>query len=61
MITDSLIPIVSIVGHESSVAEHPDWDLSKKQIVCCWRDVRLVCYIPNILTSTLFSFGKVDI
>ena len=61
MITDSPIPIVSIVGHEGSVAEHPDRDLSRKRKVCYWRDVRLVCYTPNILTSTLFSFGKVDI
>ena len=61
MIIDSLIPIVIIVGREGSATERPDRDLSRKRIVCYWRDVKLVCYTPNILTSTLFSFRKVDI
>ena len=47
MIIDSLIPIVSIVGREGNAEERPDRDLSRKRIVCYWRDVRLCMLHPK--------------
>ena len=47
MITNSVIPIVSIVDHGGSVSERLDRDPSRKRIVCHWKDVRLCTSHPK--------------
>ena len=75
MITNSVIPIVSIVDHGGSVSEHLDRDLSRKRIVCHWKDVRLCRSHPKYsdiyfiflwkswhltLSSTIFWTSDID-